>query len=69
MLFSVIFSSEDGNSTSAKPSPLAKAKVEKKEKKYKHVKINVMKKIALYINPLIYVIFSSLYFVFYLSIF
>ena len=69
MLFSVIFSSEEGNSTTTKPSPLAKVKPEKKQNKYEHVKINVMKKIALYINPLIYVIFCSLYFVFYLSIF
>ena len=73
MLFSVIFTAEDGNIS--KESNVKRAKrmddvnLKTKEKKLKTAKINFMKKIAYILNPLVYVVFSALYFVYYLKFF
>ena len=68
MLFNVIFT--PGNESFDEDSNIKKTKtLKKKEKKYKNFKINIMKKIAYFLNPLVYVIFSALYFVYYLYFF
>ena len=73
-LFNVLFSADTDSITTQssalkKVSSLVDINEEKKENKYKLVKLNVMRQIALFINPLIYVIFSVVYFVYYLNFF
>ena len=68
MLFNVIFTA--GDESIDEDSNINKIKtLEKTEKKPKHFKIKMMKKIAYFLNPLVYVIFSALYFVYYLYFF
>ena len=74
MLFNVIFTAEDGDISSQSDNKkvrtgLGDIKLDKKEKKNNKVKINMMKNIAYILNPLTYVIFSALYFVYYLKFF
>ena len=76
MLFSVIFAANDESlkeeTNLDKVSPLvAKNNPEKKEEKadQRLVKIRIMKKIAFFINPLVYVLYSVIYFLYYLIFF
>ena len=66
MLFNVIFTA--GDESIDEDSNINKRR-EKTENKSKHFKIKMMKKIAYFLNPLVYVIFSALYFVYYLYFF
>ena len=68
MLFNVIFTAGDENIE--EDSNINKIKtLEKTKKKSKHYKLSLMKNIAYFLNPLAYVIFSALYFVYYLYFF
>ena len=75
MLFSVIFSANDDTlkeeANLDKISPLAQKNSEKKEEKadQRLVKIKIMKQIAFFINPLVYVLYSVIYFIYYLFFF
>ena len=76
MLFSVIFAANDESlkeeTNLDKVSPLvAKNNPEKKEEiaDQRLVKIRIMKKIAFFINPLVYVLYSVIYFLYYLIFF
>ena len=76
MLFSVIFAANDESlkeeTNLDKVSPLvAKNNSEKKEEKadQRLVKIRIMKQIAFFINPLVYVLYSVIYFLYYLIFF
>ena len=68
MLFNVIFTAgdesidEDGNINKIKT-------LERTGKKSGHFKLRMMKKIAFFLNPLLYVILSALYFVYFLYFF
>ena len=68
MLFNVIFT--PGEESLDEDSNISKIKsLEKTGKNNKNIKINMMRKIAYFLNPLVYVIFSVLYFVYFLHFF
>ena len=75
MLFSVIFAANDESlkeeTNLDKVAPLAKNNSEKKEEKadQRLVKIKIMKQFAFFINPLVYVLYSVIYFLYYLIFF
>ena len=71
MLFSVIFAANDDTlkeeANLDKISPLAEKKEGKADQRL--VKIKIMKQIAFFINPLVYVLYSVIYFIYYLFFF
>ena len=68
MLFNVIFTTENGSFDEDSNRPKIRT-LKKTEKKPKHIKVNIMKKIAYFLNPLVYIIFNGLYFVYFLRFF
>ena len=72
MLFSVIFSAndeslkEEANLDKLSPPPSKKKEEKANQRRFK---IKIMKHIAFFINPLVYVLYSVFYFLYYLNFF